>query len=112
MSELKSLLEIPYSEVEKLNLEAKQKQLNRTSKDSLQKHYLKYLKNENQLKAVTVCFSDIEGRFHMLDYDKKFLLDSHDNLTFDGSSINGFSKVNDSDLRLEIDWGSFRWLPT
>ena len=36
-------------------------------------------------------FSDLEGRLHMLDYDKKFLLRSHDNLTFDGSSIRGFT---------------------
>jgi glutamine synthetase len=48
----------------------------------------------------------------MLDYDKKYLISSYDNLTFDGSSVKGFSEVNDSDLRLEIDWGSFRWLPT
>ncbi len=112
MSELKSTLVIPYSEVERYNLEAKQKQLDRISDEKLQKHYLNYLRKENKLKAVTVCFSDIEGRFHMLDYDKKFLIDAYDNLTFDGSSINGFSRVNDSDLRLQIDWGSFRWLPT
>ena len=48
----------------------------------------------------------------MLDYDKRFLLKSFDNLTFDGSSIRGFSNVRESDLRLEIDWGSFRWLPS
>jgi len=36
-----------------------------------------------------VCFTDLEGRFHMLDYDKKFLLKGGDNLTFDGSSIAG-----------------------
>ncbi|MFN8220764.1 MAG: glutamine synthetase beta-grasp domain-containing protein [Fimbriimonadales bacterium] len=75
-------------------------------------HYLKYLEQEKRIKAVTVCFTDLEGRFHMLDYDKKFLLKSHDNLTFDGSSIRGFSVVSESDLRLAIDWGSFRWLPS
>lgn len=111
MMEYKQNLEIPYNEVEKLNLDAKQKQLNRTPKEKLQKFYLNYLAKEDRLKAVTVCFSDIEGRFHTLDYDKKFLIDSYDNLTFDGSSVRGFSCVNDSDLRLEIDWGSFRWLP-
>jgi len=30
---------------------------------------------------VTVLFSDLEGRLHMLDYDKKFLIKSWDNLT-------------------------------
>jgi len=34
---------------------------------------------------------DLEGRLHMLDYDKKFLIKSWDNLTFDGSSIRGFT---------------------
>lgn len=111
MTELKKTLEIPFYEVEKLNLEAKQRQLNMEPSASLEKHYLKYLSKEDKLKAVTVCFSDIEGRFHMLDYDKKFLIESYENLTFDGSSVNGFSTVDKSDLRLEIDWGSFRWLP-
>jgi len=29
----------------------------------------------------------------MLDYDKKFLIKSWDNLTFDGSSIRGFNRA-------------------
>ena len=56
-------------------------------------------------------FSDLEGRLHMLDYDKKFLLKSYDNLTFDGSSIRGFTAQRESDLRLGIDWGAFYWAP-
>ena len=47
----------------------------------------------------------------MLDYDKKFLLASAANLTFDGSSIRGFTVQSESDLRLDIDWTSFMWLP-
>ena len=109
---LKSFLEIPYDQLEEMNLEAKQKQLDRVDPLKLQDHYLKYLADEKRIKAVTVCFSDLEGRFHMLDYDKKFLLKSHDNLTFDGSSVQGFSVVDESDLRLAIDWASFRWLPS
>lgn len=112
MVELRSFLEIPYDELEEKNLEAKQKQLSRVPDAELRQHYLRYLESEKRIKAVTVCFSDLEGRFHMLDYDKKFLLGSHDNLTFDGSSIRGFSVVSESDLRLGIDWGSFRWLPS
>jgi len=53
-----------------------------------------------------VLFSDLEGRLHMLDYDKKFLVKSWDNLTFDGSSIRGFTAQRESDLRLGLDWGA------
>jgi glutamine synthetase len=112
MSEIKHFLEIPYDQLEELNLEAKTKVARRASPGELREHYIRYLADEKRLKAVTVCFSDLEGRFHMLDYDKRFLLKSYDNLTFDGSSIRGFSQVRESDLRLEIDWGSFRWLPS
>jgi glutamine synthetase len=109
---LRDFLEIPYDELEAKNLTAKEKQKNRVSDAELAKFYIAELEKEPRIKAVTVCFSDLEGRFHMLDYDKKFLLKSYDNLTFDGSSIRGFSVVSESDLRLAIDWGSFRWLPS
>ncbi len=114
MSEIKikNFSEIPYEQLEELNLGAKQKMASGTQESSLQEHYLRYLSDEKRLKAVTVCFSDLEGRFHMLDYDKKFLISSYDNLTFDGSSIRGFSQQSESDLRLVIDWGTFRWLPS
>ena len=111
-TEIKHFLEISYDKLEELNLEAKAKVAQRVAADELREYYLRYLTDEKRLKALTVCFSDLEGRFHMLDYDKRFLLKSYDNLTFDGSSIRGFSQVRESDLRLEIDWGSFRWLPS
>lgn len=107
---LKNFLEIPYDVLESMNLEV----LERASKLSsglLEKEYRAYLTKEKRIKAVTLCFTDLEGRFHMLDYDKKFLLDSADNLTFDGSSIRGFSQQHESDLRLSVDWGSIRYLP-
>jgi len=111
-NELKNFLEIPYDQLEDLNIEAKEKVQKRVSDEELMSYYLKYLHDEKRIKAVTVCFSDLEGKLHMLDYDKKFLLKSHDNLTFDGSSVRGFSVVSESDLRLVIDWGTFRWLPS
>ncbi|MBC7659253.1 MAG: glutamine synthetase [Chitinophagaceae bacterium] len=109
---IKNFSEIPYEQLEELNLQAKQKMAEGASDSSLQEYYLRYLTDEKRLKAVTVCFSDLEGRFHMLDYDKKFLIQSFDNLTFDGSSIRGFSVQSESDLRLAIDWGTLRWLPS
>lgn len=109
--ELKNFLEIPYDELEVMNLHAKE-QAEKVSKSEVEKEYRLYLQKEKRIKAVTLCFTDIEGRFHMLDYDKKFLLDSVNNLTFDGSSIRGFSQQHESDLRLNIDWGSIRFLPS
>ncbi|MGE5232529.1 MAG: glutamine synthetase family protein [Acidobacteriota bacterium] len=108
---LRDFLEIPYDKLEEMNLEAKTERLARKSPDAVREARLKYLTDEKRIKAVTVCFTDLEGRFHMLDYDKKFLLKSADNLTFDGSSIRGFSQQAESDLRLSIDWPAFYWLP-
>jgi glutamine synthetase len=108
---LRDFLEIPYDKLEEMNLEAKQQRLDRVPADKVREARMKYLRDEKRIKAVTVCFTDLEGRFHMLDYDKKFLLGAADNLTFDGSSIRGFSQQAESDLRLHADWHSFYWLP-
>ena len=109
--ELKNFLEIPYDELEVMNLKAKD-QAEKLGGGELAKQHTLYLQKEKRIKAITVCFTDIEGRFHMLDYDKKFLLDSINNLTFDGSSIRGFSQQHESDLRLNVDWTSIRFLPS
>jgi len=109
---LRDFLEIPYDQLEELNLAAKQARLDRRPADQLREERLAYLTGEKRIKAVTVCFTDLEGRLHMLDYDKKFLLKSADNLTFDGSSVRGFSAQHESDLRLSLDWSAFYWLPS
>ncbi|MGA3035848.1 MAG: glutamine synthetase family protein [Vulcanimicrobiaceae bacterium] len=111
-TELRDFLTLSYPELEELNLRAKHQRLNRVSNEDLQEERLRYLTDEPRIKAVTVLFSDLEGRLHMLDYDKKFLLKSYDNLTFDGSSIRGFTEQRESDLRLFLDWSAFYWGPS
>src|SRR6478672_9533687 len=108
---LREFLEIPYSQLEEMNLRVKEERHRRISADEARELRVKYLTDEKNVKAVTVCFTDLEGRLHMLDYDKKFLLKSLDNLTFDGSSIRGFSQQHESDLCLSVDWPAFYWLP-
>src|SRR5210317_1763913 len=109
---MRDYLEIPYDELAELNLEAKARRANHSvSADEIREERIRYLTDEKRIKAVTVCFTDLEGRLHMLDYDKKFLIDSADNLTFDGSSIRGFSRQAESDLRLGIDWPAMYFLP-
>jgi glutamine synthetase len=111
MQPLREFLELPYDRIEELNLAAKAERTGGKDPEAVREARTKYLTDEKGIKAVTVCFTDLEGRLHMLDYDKKFLLKSADNLTFDGSSIRGFSRQAESDLRLGIDWPAFYWLP-
>ncbi len=111
MTALRDFLEIPYDQLEELNLRYKQARIERQSPDAAREQQTRFLTDEKGIKAVTVCFTDLEGRLHMLDYDKKFLLKSADNLTFDGSSVRGFSAQHESDLRLSIDWSAFYLLP-
>ncbi|MBS0167642.1 MAG: glutamine synthetase [Nitrospira sp.] len=108
---LRDFLEIPYDKLEEMNLAYKEERLGPTSTDQIRERRQAYLSDEKRIKAVTVCFTDLEGRLHMLDYDKKFLLRNGDNLTFDGSSIRGFSQQAESDLRLAIDWTAFYMVP-
>jgi glutamine synthetase len=108
MEEIKNFLDIPYDQLEELNLNASKFK----TAGEAEKNHREYLEKEKGIKALTVSFSDIEGRLHMLDYDKKYLLKCTSNLTFDGSSIRGFTAQNESDLRLSIDWLSLRWLPS
>jgi glutamine synthetase len=111
MQPLRDFLEIPYDQLEEMNLAAKEERVGRKDPGRIREARLRVLTDEKRVKAVTVCFTDLEGRLHMLDYDKKFLLKNADNLTFDGSSIRGFSQQQESDLRLAIDWPALYWLP-
>src|ERR1700694_1326639 len=111
-NELRNFLALSYEELEQLNLKAKEQGQKRVAAHKIQEERIKYLTDEKRIKAVTVLFSDLEGRLHMLDYDKKFLIKSWDNLTFDGSSIRGCTAQRESDLRLAMDWGAFYWGPS
>src|ERR1700721_1762637 len=111
-NELRNFLALTYDELEEMNLKAKEQRNKRGPIHKIQEERLKYLTDEKRIKAVTVLFSDLEGRLHMLDYDKKFLIKSWDNLTFDGSSIRGFTAPRARDFRLAVDWAAFYWAPS
>src|SRR6202453_4910982 len=111
-NELRNFLALTYEELEEVNLKAKKQRADRVAPHTIQEERIKYLTDEKRIKAVTVLFSDLEGRLHMLDYDKKFLIKSWDNLTFDGSSIRGFTAQRESDLRLSMDWSAFYHAPS
>ena len=111
LKESANFLELSYSELMERNLAIKKDREVGKTHSHFEKKFIEILKKEKGIKAVTVCFSDLEGKFHMLDYNKAYLLESYDNLTFDGSSIHGFTSQQSSDLRLHLDWSTFRWLP-
>src|SRR5271166_268413 len=96
-TELRNFLALSYDELEELNLNAKEQRRKRVEAHKVQEERLKYLTDEKRIKAVTVLFSDLEGRLHMLNYKKKFRLKSYDNRTFDGSSTRGFTAKRKSD---------------
>jgi glutamine synthetase len=110
-NQIRDFISLSLGELEERNLAAKEQRSKRVAPDKIKEERLKYLTDEKGIKAVVVMFSDLEGRLHMLDYDKKFLVKSFDNLTFDGSSIRGFTEQKESDLRLYMDWSAFYWAP-
>ena len=100
VNELRNFLALSYDELEAMNLQAKEQRRNRVAMHKIQEERLKYLTDEKRIKAVTLLFSDLEGRLHMLDYDKKFLIKSWDNLTFDGQA-NGIFDIGAGGLVLQ-----------
>lgn len=109
---LKDFLVLSYDELQERNLEMREFRDQMKSQDFFKEKCMKYLSDEKRIKAVKICFTDLEGKLLSLDYDKNYILKSMNNLTFDGSSVRGFSTQDRSDLILEMDWSSFRWLPS
>lgn len=114
VNHLSPYLNLSYDELEERNLAAKYCVGARSFHDDSvnMAYYVDYLKKESKIKAVTVCFSDMEGRLYMLDYDKKYFMQHHDGLMINGEKVYGpREKEHTPYLRLLINWASFRWLP-
>lgn len=111
-SRLTNFLELSYDELKERNIALKRDKEAGKSLEYFEEKLTNELRETPGVKAVMVCFADLEGKLHILDYDKEFVLKSYDNLTFDGSSIKGFTELANSDLRLKIDWSSMRWIPS
>ncbi len=107
-----TFLDLSPEEIQKRNLLLKRDREAGYSSEAFGEKVIPAIRDDNSIRAITVCFSDLEGKLHLLDYNKEFFLNSLDNLTFDGSSIRGFTEQKQSDLRLYPDWSSFRWVPS
>jgi len=66
-TEYRNFLALTYEELEEKNLQAKHERVSRVPMDKIKETRLKYLTDEKRIKAVTVLFSDLEGRLHLLD---------------------------------------------
>jgi len=71
-TEYRNFLALSYEELEERNLEAKSDRINRVSADEIREKRIKYLTDEKRIKAVTVLFSDLEGRLHLLTTTRSF----------------------------------------
>jgi len=91
-NELRNFLTISYEELEDLNLKAKEQRMKRVAAHKLQEERLKYLADEKThqgrdgfysvtLKAACICLIMTRNSSSRV----------YDNLTFDGSSIRGFT---------------------
>jgi len=112
LNPLRDFFEISYGTLEELNLQARAQRLARVPVARIREERMKSLADNKQIKAITVGFTDLEGRFHLLDYDKNHLMKCSDNLPFDSSISRGFGVNEESGLRLIVDWPSFYWLPS
>ncbi len=57
---LREFLEIPYDQLEEMNLQAKEQRLSRVKADKIQEERLRYLNDERGIKAITVCFAELD----------------------------------------------------
>src|SRR5512141_1468482 len=75
------------------------------------KDLLKRVKEEN-VKFVSLQFSDVTGAVKSVDMPVRHLEDAlRDGVWFDGSSVEGFARIQESDMRLVLDPSTYAVLP-
>ncbi len=75
------------------------------------KDLLKKVKEDN-VKFISLQFTDVMGAVKSLDMPIRHLEDvAKDGAWFDGSSVEGFARIQESDMRLKIDPDTYAVLP-
>ena len=75
------------------------------------KDLLKRVK-EDHIKFISYQFTDINGAVKSLDGPADRLAECLDNgIWFDGSSIEGFTRIQESDMHLSVDADTYAVLP-
>jgi len=104
-------LELPYSVLQRFNEQTREELEAGKDEEFFKKKFLEFLKSEEGIKAIQLYYPSIEGKLHKFEYDREYFLGSHDSLTFDGSSIKGYSEQENSDLRLKPVFSQFFLAP-
>jgi len=67
---------------------------------------------EDKVKFISLQFSDVTGAVKSVDMPVRHLEDTlKDGAWFDGSSVEGFARIQESDMRLILDPGTYAVLP-
>ena len=75
------------------------------------KDLLKRVKEDN-VKFVSLQFTDVVGAVKSVDMPVERLEGAlEDGVWFDGSSVEGFARIQESDMRLELDVDTYAVLP-
>jgi len=75
------------------------------------KDLIKRVKEEN-VKFISLQFSDVTGAVKSVDMPVRHLDDAlKDGVWFDGSSVEGFARIQESDMRLILDTDTYAVLP-
>ena len=75
------------------------------------KDLLKRVKDDN-VKFISLQFTDVTGTVKSVDIPARRLEEAlEDGVWFDGSSIEGFARIQESDMRLVIDTTTYAVLP-
>ena len=109
---LRDFLEIPYDQLEEMNLEAKEAAHRARVPGQGARGAHEVPHGREAASRPSPCASPTsKAGCTCSTTTRSSCSKSADNLTFDGSSIRGFSQQHESDLRLGIDWPAFYWLP-
>src|SRR3970040_467323 len=75
------------------------------------KELVKRVKEDN-VKFISLQFSDVTGAVKSVDMPVRHLEDAlKDGVWFDGSSVEGFARIQESDMRLILDPDTYAVLP-
>src|SRR3972149_179433 len=67
---------------------------------------------EDEIKFISLQFSDVTGAVKSVDMPVKGLKAAlEDGMWFDGSSVEGFARIQESDMHLRLDPGTYAMLP-